>query len=106
MHLTIRFCCCLRFCCWFEIEKVWGCRSRALRGGYVIVGLLIGWQWIATLVLTGIYLFGFRAEALRGWSWPFFATFALPVFVFVLILFSFKRRRIEAAGGCSPLKIV
>lgn len=76
-----------------------GLRSRALRGAYVIVGLLIGWQWIATLVLTGIYLFGFRAESLRGWSWPFFATFALPVFVFVLILFSFNEDELRRQAG-------
>jgi hypothetical protein len=65
--------------------------SRTLGLGYGIGGFLLGWQWIATLVLTAIYLFGFRAKALRGWSWPFFATFALPVCVFVLILFSFLR---------------
>jgi hypothetical protein len=66
-------------------------RSKALRLGYFVAGFLLSWQWLASIVLTAIYLFGLRAEALRGWSWPFFATFALPVCVFVLILFFFKQ---------------
>jgi hypothetical protein len=61
--------------------------SKALRFGYVAGGFLLAWQWIASLILTGIYFAGFRARALQSWSWPFFATFALPVCVFILVLF-------------------
>jgi ABC-type multidrug transport system fused ATPase/permease subunit len=69
-------------------------RSRIVRLGYVVGGFLLGWQWIASLLLTGIYVFGFQARALQGWSWPFFATLALPVCVFILILFL-----VRADGG-------
>jgi hypothetical protein len=73
-----------------------GMRSRALRFGYVAGAFLLAWQWIASLLLTVIYLVGFRDNALKGWSWPFFATFALPVCVFVLILFQTKDHAPEA----------
>jgi hypothetical protein len=49
--------------------------------------LLVGWQWAASLGLTVVYLLISRARALAGWQWPFFATFALPVWVFALIFF-------------------
>lgn len=65
-------------------------RSKGLRWGYFATGFLLSWQWIASVLLTVIYLSGFRDQALRGWSWPFFATFALPVCVFVLILLFFR----------------
>jgi hypothetical protein len=71
-------------------------RSKALRFGYVAGEFLLGWQWIASLSLTVLYLFGLRDQALKGWSWPFFATFALPVCVFVLILFQMKDYATEA----------
>jgi Glycosyltransferase family 87 len=71
-------------------------RSTALRFGYVAGEFLLGWQWIASLFLTVLYLFGLRDQALKGWSWPFFATFALPVCVFVLILFQMKDHATEA----------
>jgi hypothetical protein len=34
--------------------------------------------------LTVIYLFVARANALESWKWPFFATFALPVWLFAM----------------------
>jgi Glycosyltransferase family 87 len=61
-------------------------RTKGLRWGYFAAGFLLSWQWIASLLLTVIYLSGFRDQSLRAWTWPFFATFALPVCVFVLIL--------------------
>jgi hypothetical protein len=67
-----------------------GVRSRPLRFGIVAGGLLFGWQWIASLWLTVIYLLGFRDKALGDWRWPFFATFAVPVCVFVLIFFDVR----------------
>jgi hypothetical protein len=68
--------------------------SRALRFAYVAGALALAWQWMGSLFLSGAYLIGsafasFRglnAWAISGWKLPFFATFALPVFVFALIL--------------------
>jgi hypothetical protein len=64
--------------------------SKALRFGYFVGGSLLGWQWIASFSLTAIYFLGSRDRALEGWSWPFFATFALPICLFVLILFRMR----------------
>lgn len=61
--------------------------SQSRRVAYGIGALLLGWQWIASIGLTLIYLLASRAWALEGWKWPFFATFALPVWVFALVLF-------------------
>ncbi len=61
--------------------------------------LLAGWQWVASLCLTAIYFLVSRASAFDRWTWPFFATFALPVWVFALTLFLVKdepRRLAEA----------
>jgi hypothetical protein len=73
-----------------------GVHSKALRFGYVAGEFLLAWQWMASLWLTVIYFCGFRDKALEGWSWPFFATFALPVCVFVLILFQLKDQATDA----------
>ncbi len=62
-------------------------RPRVRRLAYGIGALLLGWQWIASLGLTLIYLLVSRPWALDGWKWPFLATFALPVWVFALIFF-------------------
>jgi len=62
-------------------------RSRARRLAYGLGALLLGWQWAASLGLTVVDLLVSRASALDGWQWPFFATFALPVWTFALIFF-------------------
>ena len=62
-------------------------RSRIRRLAYGVGALLLGWQWAASLGLTFVYLLISQAWALEGWKWPFFATFALPVWVFVLTFF-------------------
>jgi hypothetical protein len=62
-------------------------RSRTRRLTYLMGALLVGWQWAASLGLTVIYLLVSRVSALDGWKWPFFATFALPVWVFALTFF-------------------
>lgn len=59
--------------------------SHALRFGYLLGGVVLGWQWIASLSLTVGYMFS-PAWALNRWTWPFFATFAVPVLVFAMIL--------------------
>jgi hypothetical protein len=63
-------------------------RSPVRRWAYGTGALLLGWQWAASIGLTVVYLLVSRAWALDGWKWPFFATFALPVWVFALIFFS------------------
>ncbi len=62
-------------------------RSRIRRLAYGVGALLLGWQWTASLGLTVVYLLVSRAWALDGWQWPFFATFALPVWMFALTFF-------------------
>ncbi len=68
-------------------ERAFMSHSRVRRLAYGIGAILLGWQWIASLGLTLIYLLASRAWALGGWKWPFFATFALPVWVFALMFF-------------------
>jgi hypothetical protein len=67
-------------------------RSRALRAGYGIGIFALAWQWIASLCLSAIYVCS-PAGAMSRWQWPFFATFALPVLVFVLTLLDAQRMR-------------
>ena len=61
-------------------------QSRALRLVYATGVFALAWQWIASLSLSAIYLFENPTWVLSRWRWPFFATFALPLLVFVLIL--------------------
>jgi hypothetical protein len=65
-------------------------RSRARRLTYQLGAFVVGWQWVASLGLTATYWLLSRDLAFRGWEWPFFATFALPVWVFALIFFYVK----------------
>lgn len=74
-------------------------RSHVRRWAYGTGALLLAWQWAASLGLTVVYLLGLRAWALEGWRWPFFATFALPVWVFALTFFCAQDepRRVQEA---------
>jgi hypothetical protein len=65
-------------------------RSRGRRLAYQAGALVVGWQWAASLGLTAAYWLVSRDLAFRGWEWPFFATFALPVWVFALIFLHAK----------------
>jgi hypothetical protein len=65
-------------------------RSRGRRLAYQLGAVVVGWQWVASLGLTATYWLLSRDLAFRGWEWPFFATFALPVCVFTLIFFYVK----------------
>jgi hypothetical protein len=75
-------------------------QSRARRLRYLMGVFLVGWQWAAALCLTAIYLLFSSASALKGWQWPFYATLALPVWVFALIFFHAQERvsRTQQAG--------
>jgi hypothetical protein len=65
-------------------------RSPTRRLAFWVGAFLVGWQWAASLGLTVIYLLASRDWALEGWRWPFFATFALPVWVFAMGFFCAK----------------
>ncbi len=65
--------------------------SWAQRWAFLLGALVVGWQWLASLVLAAAYFLVSRASALAGWQWPFFATFALPLWVFALIYFHVYR---------------
>jgi Glycosyltransferase family 87 len=62
-------------------------RSRIRTLAYGAGVLLVGWQWAASFALTVLYFLVSRESALAGWRLPFFATFALPVWVFALTFF-------------------
>lgn len=65
-------------------REIFTSRSRALHFGFLATAFAVAWQWIASLGLSAFYLFASPAWALRGWKWPFFATFTLPVLIFAL----------------------
>jgi hypothetical protein len=58
--------------------------AESLSGGPLswATGLALAWQWIASLGLSAFW-FVSRNTALDGWKAPFYATFALPVLIFV-----------------------
>jgi hypothetical protein len=64
--------------------------SPGRRLGYFLGVFVVGWQWVASLVLTVIYFLLSRERAFNGWTWPFFATFAVPVWIFALTWFYTK----------------
>ncbi|MFY9743170.1 MAG: glycosyltransferase family 87 protein [Candidatus Sulfotelmatobacter sp.] len=57
--------------------------SRGLRFVYAAGAFALLWQWIASFALWTTYLIS-PEQAMNGWKWPFFATFALPVLIFAL----------------------
>jgi hypothetical protein len=79
---------------------------RGMRPLYVGGSLVLGWQWAASLVLDGLYLFKSPAMALAAWSLPLFATFALPLLVFGLMMIDVQRssRELLVPGGASKGK--
>jgi hypothetical protein len=74
-----------------EWRVVWA-HSRGLRYGYLIGAFALAWQWIASTALCCVYFLVSRERALEDWNWPFFATFAVPVFGFALIFFYVQGR--------------
>ena len=64
--------------------------SRAMRMVYALAAFALFWPWIASIGLTATWLFSHDA-AFKAWKAPFYATFALPVVVFALALFSAQR---------------
>jgi hypothetical protein len=72
-------------------------RSRLRRLAYFLGAFMVGWQWVASFCLTVAYLLFSRRWALKGWEWPFYATFALPVWVFALLFFYSQERAVLVA---------
>jgi hypothetical protein len=70
--------------------------GRGMRFVFLSAVLSLSWQWIASLSLAAIYLLISPSEALKGWKWPFFATFALPVLVFLLVLMAVRNKGVSA----------
>jgi hypothetical protein len=66
--------------------------SRTSAFVFVAGGFALCWQWIASLALSGGYLLISPTWAMKGWKLPFFATFALPVLVFLLTLVLVRMR--------------
>ncbi len=79
---------------WLEVASP----GRSRRLSYLALMFAGVWQWIATLTLSTVYLLGYSAWALYRWKWPFFATFALPVLVFALILMEVQPRTEQGRG--------
>ena len=71
--------------------------SWAIRLVYALAVVALLWPFIASVILTGTWLFSPDA-AFRGWKAPFYATFALPVVVFALALFSARRAQHALRG--------
>jgi len=80
-------------------REAFALRPRLRRWAYFAGGVIVGWQWAASFLLTVMYVLGAQAKAMDRWQWPFFATFALPVWVFVLILFAVRRTSSSAANA-------
>jgi MFS family permease len=78
-------------------RKTLTARSRGFRFGYVAGAFALAWQWIASITLCAIYILASPSFALDGWKWPFFATFALPVLIFALMLVETRRAANHAA---------
>jgi hypothetical protein len=70
-------------------------RSRMARFVYVGAALALVWQWIASIALSAGYFLISPAWAMHRWTWPFFATFDVPIFVFALALLIAWRARVE-----------
>jgi hypothetical protein len=77
-------------------------RSRSLRFGYLATVLAVGWQWVASWLLSLASILGFSGWSIENWKLPFLTTFALPVLVFgTMLLKVYWLAKLPEAG---PLK--
>jgi len=80
------------------ILVLWKERKEFLaRSGWRRTALAIGvailmWQWIASVGLVFVYFLISRERAMQGWTWPFFGTFALPLWIFGLIFIHLRTK--------------
>jgi hypothetical protein len=77
-------------------------RSRGSCFLYIAGAFALAWQWIASIGLTGTYLFLSQTAALSGWKWPFLATFAMPVLIFALTLLAVQAASSRESSGKAP----
>jgi hypothetical protein len=84
-------------------RKKFVAQSRLRRATYLLGGLIVGWQWAASIALTTIYLALSHQRALDGWTWPFFATFVVPVWAFGAV---FLYLRDESPGAAPDSEVV
>ena len=84
--------------------SIFATRSRALGFGYLIAGFFVSWQWIASSDFDGDLFDRFSGMGVGSWSWPFFATFALPVCVLVMILSVSRQRDLALPKSASRLE--
>ena len=84
-------------------RAAWKSRSLIGRSAYLIGAFVLAWQWMASSTLSAGYFAISRPWALERWTWPFFTTFALPVWIFALIAFHLQKqaaqKRIARAGS-------
>jgi len=80
-------------------------RSRIRRWSCLLAAALVAWQWAASLSLSLVYLLASPKWALGAWRWPFFATFALPVWVFALVLFYVQGKREGVPAAQDSLRL-
>ncbi len=76
-------------------------RGRGVRFVYLVAGLAVTWQWVASLSLSGIY-FVARDWALAEWWWPFVATLAFPVIAFFLMFLEVQAHGAGRFGKREP----
>jgi hypothetical protein len=80
--------------------------TRGVRFFYLGGSLALIWQWIASVILCGLYFFKSPATAFAAWKLPFFATFALPLLVFGLMIVDLQHTSyaLLLPGGTSQSK--
>jgi hypothetical protein len=66
--------------------------SPAVRMVYCGGVFALAWAWLASLVLAVIWYFS-PAAAMNAWKFPLYATFALPVLVFLLTFLAVRQDR-------------
>jgi hypothetical protein len=63
--------------------------SLLVRTAYALGVFAIAWAWLASIGLTVVWFIS-RSAAMGGWKLPLYATFDLPILVFVLTLVSVR----------------
>jgi hypothetical protein len=66
--------------------------SPAVRMVYCGGVFALAWAWLASLGLTVVWCFS-PAAAMNAWKFPLYATFALPVLVFLLTFLAVRQDR-------------
>jgi hypothetical protein len=74
-------------------------QKRWRRMAILIGGLILVWQWVASVGLVALYFLVSKERALQGWTWPFWGTFAFPLWTFGLILVHFWAKGLASAGA-------